>query len=313
MTYETRPGDGAASPPGQALLVMLNRGQSPPCTEARHHQAESSFPSMLRRFSRLHRSQVQTCRPFSTPSAHVSRAASSSSGIRPHVVQASRVVSSVICPVSTRRAGQTSAHVAASVATVVTRVIEPCTARLRLRQWRDDDRTPFAALNADPLVMHHFPDLLTRDQSDAMVDRCVAALERDGYGLWAVEVSASGEFIGFVGLAVPTWHASFAPRTEIGWRLTSSAWGHGYATEAAHAALATAFGLVGLDEVVSFTTIGNLPSQNVMQRIGMTRDPSEDFDHPRVADGPLRRHALYRISRADWQRQEPGLGSGALP
>lgn len=124
-------------------------------------------------------------------------------------------------------------------------LIEPSTSRLLLRQWRESDRVPFAALNADQLVMEHFPVLLTSDQSDAMVDRCVEQLERDGYGLWAVEVSASGEFIGFVGLAVPTWEAAFTPCTEVGWRLARSAWGHGYAIEAANEALATAFGAVG--------------------------------------------------------------------
>lgn len=114
-----------------------------------------------------------------------------------------------------------------------------------LRQCRDSDRVPFAALNADPLVMEHFPALLTRDQSDAMMGRCIVQLDRDGYGLWAIEVRISGEFIGFVGLAVPTWEAAFTPCTEIGWRLARSAWGNGYATEAANAALATAFGAVG--------------------------------------------------------------------
>ena len=189
---------------------------------------------------------------------------------------------------------------------MATRLIEPFTPRLVLRQWRDGDRAPFAALNADPLVMEQFPAILTRDQSDAMVDRCVEQIECNGYGLWAVEVRPTGEFIGFVGLARPTWGAAFTPCTEIGWRLARSAWGHGYATEAATAALATAFGPVGLDEMVSFTTTGNLRSQRVMQRLGMTRDPSEDFDHPHVADGPLRRHVLYRIRRVDWNSAGPG-------
>jgi len=188
---------------------------------------------------------------------------------------------------------------------MATRLIEPSTRRLVLRQWRDTDRRPFAALNADPLVMEHFPALLTRDQSDAMVDRCIERIQGDGYGLWAVEVRASGDFIGFVGLAVPTWEAAFTPCTEIGWRVARTAWGHGYATEAANVALATAFGAAGLDEVVSFTTTGNLRSQQVMHRLGMTHHPSGDFDHPRVADGPLRRHVLYRISRADWELRGP--------
>ena len=185
---------------------------------------------------------------------------------------------------------------------MATLLIEPSTSRLVLRQWHNDDRVPFAALNADPLVMEHFPALLTREQSDAMVDRCVAQLQREGFGLWAVEITVSGEFIGFVGLAVPTWESAFTPCIEVGWRLARSAWGRGYATEAANASLATAFGRLGRDEVVSFTTTRNLRSRQVMERIGMKRDPTEDFDHPRVAGGPHRRHVLYRLSRGDWDR-----------
>ena len=184
---------------------------------------------------------------------------------------------------------------------MATPVIERLTRRLVLRQWRDEDQTPFAALNADPLVMEYLPTVLTRDQSDVLMGRCLEKIECDGFGLWAVQVRTSGEFIGFVGLSAPTWEAAFTPCTEIGWRLARSAWGHGYATEAAKAALATAFGVIGMGEVVSFTAIGNKRSQQVMRRIGMTRQASEDFDHPRVAGGPLRRHVLYRISRADWE------------
>lgn len=187
---------------------------------------------------------------------------------------------------------------------MATRTIEPLTRRLVLRQWRDVDRIPFAALNADPSVMEQFPAVLTRDESDELMDRCTQEIQGRGYGLWAVEVRASSQFIGFVGLTVPTWEAAFTPCTEIGWRLARSAWGHGYATEAAKAALATAFGTIELEEVVSFTAIGNQRSRRVMERIGMTRHPSEDFDHPRVARGPLRRHVLYRISRANWDQRE---------
>lgn len=195
---------------------------------------------------------------------------------------------------------------------MATPLSEPLTRRLVLRQWRDEDRTPFAALNADPLVMEHFPALLTRDQSDALVDRCIERIQGDGYGLWAVEVRTGGEFIGFVGLAVPTWEAPFTPCTEIGWRLARSAWGQGYATEAANAVLATAFSACGLDEVVSFTTTGNLRSQRVMERIGMTHHACEDFDHPRLSGGPLRRHVLYRLNQADWERrdQDPACRAG---
>ena len=180
-------------------------------------------------------------------------------------------------------------------------MIESSTSRLVLRQWREPDRAPFAAMNADPQVMEHFPNSLTRDQSDALMDRFVEQIRCDGYGLWAVEVKESGEFIGFVGLAVPTWQAAFTPCTEIGWRLARSAWGAAYASEAAIAALTTAFGSLGLNEVVSFTSTSNSRSQRVMKNIGMTRNLSEDFDHPRIDSGPLRRHVLYRVSRAGWE------------
>ena len=164
------------------------------------------------------------------------------------------------------------------------------TERLVLRQWREDDREPFAALNADPVVMEHFPSTMTREQSDSFVDFNVATIDERGWGLWAVE--ADGAFIGFVGLNEP----NFRPGVEIGWRLARAAWGHGYATEAAQAVLAFAKDELGLDEVISFTSTTNLRSQRVMQRIGMTHDPADDFDHPRVEDPRLRRHVLYRLA-----------------
>lgn len=197
--------------------------------------------------------------------------------------------------------------------TMSLKLSEPSTARLVLRQWREEDRAPFAAMNADPLVMAHFPGMLTQDESDALMDRCAGQLERDGYGLWAVQTRANSDFVGFVGLSAPTWDAAFTPCTEIGWRLARSAWGHGLATEAALSVLATAFGELKLDEVVSFTTTRNLPSRRVMQRIGMTHDPSEDFDHPRVIDGPLRRHVLYRLSKAEWDLSQPMTIAGTAP
>ena len=171
------------------------------------------------------------------------------------------------------------------------------TERLLLRQWRDDDLAPFAALNADPEVMEHFPARLTRHESDAFVAFCRDRIAERGWGLWAVEVVASGEFIGLVGLSEPRFDAHFTPAVEIGWRLARSAWGFGYATEAARAALAYAFDELRLDEVVSFTATTNLRSQAVMQRLGMTHDELDDFDHPRVDDPRLRRHVLYRLPR----------------
>ncbi|GES01662.1 N-acetyltransferase [Acrocarpospora corrugata] len=166
------------------------------------------------------------------------------------------------------------------------------TERLVLRHWRDSDREPFAALNSDPKVMEHFPAALTREQSDQLVDRIEAGFEARGFGLWAVEVAATGEFIGFTGLAIP----GFRPGVEIGWRLARSAWGYGYASEAARAVLTEGFQRHGLEEIISFTTVGNIRSRAVMQRIGMTHDPADDFDHPSLPDdSPLRRSVLYRI------------------
>jgi RimJ/RimL family protein N-acetyltransferase len=163
------------------------------------------------------------------------------------------------------------------------------TARLLLRQWREDDKGPFAALNADPVVMEHFPSTMSREQSDAFADRAAMAIAARGWGLWAVE--ADGAFIGFVGLNEP----DFRPGVEVGWRLARAAWGHGYATEAARAAVGYARDELGLDEVISFTSTTNVRSRRVMERLGMTHDPADDFDHPRVDDPRLRRHVLYRL------------------
>jgi RimJ/RimL family protein N-acetyltransferase len=176
------------------------------------------------------------------------------------------------------------------------------TDRLLLRRWRDDDREPFARMNADPAVMEHFPAPLTREQSEEMIDRVEAHFEERGFGLWALEVTRTGEFIGFTGLATPRFEADFLPAVEIGWRLARPAWGHGYATEAARRALRVAFSDAGLTEVVSFTTVGNLRSRAVMERIGLTRDPAGDFDHPLVPAGhPQRPHVLYRLAAEHWE------------
>ncbi|MEI8411298.1 MULTISPECIES: GNAT family N-acetyltransferase [unclassified Kribbella] len=179
---------------------------------------------------------------------------------------------------------------------------ELTTDRLLMRQWRESDREPFAALNADPAVMEHFPATQTREQSDALIDRNIPAIDERGWGLWAVEVRETGRFIGFTGLSVPSFEAHFMPAVEIGWRLAKEAWGNGYASEAARAALAHGFGPAGLEEIVSFTATTNLPSQRVMQRIGMTHDEAGDFDHPRLEAGHrLQRHVFYRIDRAQWE------------
>ncbi|WP_157244387.1 GNAT family N-acetyltransferase [Nonomuraea typhae] len=172
------------------------------------------------------------------------------------------------------------------------------TERLILRRWRAADREPFAALNADPEVMAHFPSLLTREQSDGFADRIEAAFERQGYGLWALEVRETGAFIGFTGLIYWDFPAHFTPAVEVAWRLARHAWGHGYATEAARAALEFGFTEAGLKEIVSMTDVGNTRSRAVMERLGMTRDPADDFDYPNLPeDSPLRRTVLYRLSR----------------
>lgn len=172
------------------------------------------------------------------------------------------------------------------------------TERLIMRRWRESDREAFAALNADPEVMRHFPAPLNRAESDAMVDRIEQRFDELGYGLWALEVRGTGEFIGFTGLAPQTFQAPFTPAVEVGWRLAKSAWGHGYATEAARQALEFGFTEAGLEEIVSITAVTNVRSQAVMRRLGMTRDPADDFEHPNVPPGhPLRPHVLYRLRR----------------
>jgi RimJ/RimL family protein N-acetyltransferase len=175
------------------------------------------------------------------------------------------------------------------------------TERLVLRRWRDEDREPFAQLNADPQVMAYFPRPFSGQESDTLAIRIEEGFERDGFGFWALEVRATGAFVGFTGLSVPAFEAHFTPAVEVGWRLALSAWGQGYATEAATAALDFAFGPARLDEVVSFTTPLNRRSVSVMQRLGMTHDAADDFEHPTIAPGhQLRHHALYRIDAARW-------------
>jgi RimJ/RimL family protein N-acetyltransferase len=172
------------------------------------------------------------------------------------------------------------------------------TERLILRAWREEDLVPFAALNADPAVMEHFPATLTRADSDAFAARVRSEMAERGFGLWAVEVPGVGPFVGFTGLAVPRFEAHFTPCVEVGWRIAREHWGRGYAPEAASKALAHGFGPLGLDEIVSFTAVGNTRSRRVMEKLGMTHDPAQDFDHPSLAPGHrLRRHVLYRIRR----------------
>ena len=169
------------------------------------------------------------------------------------------------------------------------------TARLLMRRWRDEDREPFAAMNADPEVMEHFPALMTREESDAFVDRIETHFETHGYGLWVLEDDTG--FLGFTGLNWATFDAAFNPSLEVGWRLARPAWGKGYASEAAIEAVRR--GLAEVERITSFTALTNERSWAVMQRIGMHRDSL--FDHPRVPDGhPVRRHVLYVADRHIW-------------
>jgi RimJ/RimL family protein N-acetyltransferase len=175
------------------------------------------------------------------------------------------------------------------------------TERLILRRWRESDCEPFARLNADPEVMRHFQKSLTREESDAFVDRIETRFDERGYGLWAVERREDGVFLGFTGLAYQTFEASFTPCVEVGWRFDRFAWGYGYATEAAREALRFGFIAANLEEIVSFTSAGHAASMRVMERIGMHRDPAEDFDYPNVPVGhPLRRSVLYRLRREEF-------------
>ncbi|WP_329621328.1 GNAT family N-acetyltransferase [Streptomyces sp. NBC_01255] len=169
------------------------------------------------------------------------------------------------------------------------------TDRLLLRRWRESDLEPWAEMNADPEVRRYLGEPLTREQSDAVVAGMRAAFDERGFGWWALEVRETGEFVGRVGLDVIGEDMPF-PGVDIGWRLVRSAWGHGYATEAAVACLAFGFETLGLREVLASTTVDNVRSQAVMRRIGMTRDPADDFEDPSVPEGPLRRCVLYRAT-----------------
>ncbi|WP_432163401.1 GNAT family N-acetyltransferase [Streptomyces tendae] len=173
------------------------------------------------------------------------------------------------------------------------------TERLVLRDWRTSDLDPWAAMNADPVVREYFPEVLTREQSAASVSRFQADLDRRGWGWWAVEVVATGEFAGFAGLD-PVEDGMPFTGVEAGWRLARPAWGHGYATEAARAVVAHAFDCLALPEVLAVTAAGNLRSRAVMDRLGMTYDPADDFDDPEISEGsPLRRSVVYRLRAGD--------------
>ncbi|MCD5994781.1 GNAT family N-acetyltransferase [Pseudomonas sp. CDFA 602] len=174
-------------------------------------------------------------------------------------------------------------------------------ARLLMRQWRDDDLPEFAAMCADPHVMRYFPEPLSRLESAALIGRIRGHFAELGFGLWALERKDNGAFIGFTGLNVVSFEDRFTPAVEICWRLAREHWGLGFASEAAWTVLGCGFERLKLDEIVSLTAVCNEPSQKVMQAIGMHHAVSDDFDHPLLPQGqPLRPHVLYRINRQQW-------------
>jgi RimJ/RimL family protein N-acetyltransferase len=181
------------------------------------------------------------------------------------------------------------------------------TSRLLLRPWRDDDLEPYAALNADPRVREFFPSLQTYEESADSMRYIRNHFEDRGFGLWAVEVVGGAGFVGFIGLSVPAFDAPFMPCVELGYRLAFEHWGKGYATEGARAAVASGFMTFGLEEIVAMTTVSNRRSRRVMERLGMSRNPADDFDHPNIAEGhPLRRHVLYRLTAGAWSAGASG-------
>ncbi len=183
------------------------------------------------------------------------------------------------------------------------------TDRLLLRRWKDSDREPFSWLNADPRVMEFMPGPLSRRESDLLVDQIQSHFREHGFGLYATELRRDTSFIGFIGLAVPSFHADFTPCVEIGWRLSVDYWGHGLATEGAREVVRHAFEVLGLEDVVSFTVPANIRSRRVMEKLGMTHNPADDFDHPRLLEAdPLRRHVLYRLRRSGWNRAKRARG-----
>ena len=172
-----------------------------------------------------------------------------------------------------------------------------------MRGWTPEDRVALAAVNGDPRVMEFISSTMTAEQSDAVAVRIEAGFALRGFGFWAVEAPGVAPFVGFVGLNVPRFEAPFMPAVEVGWRLDAAFWGRGYASEAARAALEFGFDVLRLDEIVAFTAVENLRSRRVMERIGMTCDPRDDFDHPLVPpDSLLRAHVLYRIGAEDHER-----------
>jgi len=175
------------------------------------------------------------------------------------------------------------------------------TERLILRPWEERDLKPFSHINCDPQVMEFYPHLLNYDESAALMHKMIADFSLRGYGFWAVEKQISSTFIGYIGLNYWDLQMPFSPCIDIGWRLSSKEWGHGYAIEGATAALDFGFQIIQLEEIVAMATSGNIRSHRVMQKLGMKSDPQENFEHPKVPKGdPLSLRLLYRLSKQEW-------------
>lgn len=175
------------------------------------------------------------------------------------------------------------------------------TGRLLLREWREEDLPAFTAINGDARVAEFLGQTLSAGQTAEMVARIKTAFAEHGFGSWAVQIKSTGQFVGFTGLSIPKFEAAFTPCVEVGWRLAFDHWGRGFATEAAKAAIHFGFDQVGLTEIISFTTVANTRSIRVMEKLGMTRDPKDDFDHPNLPENhPIRPHVLYRLRKTDW-------------
>jgi RimJ/RimL family protein N-acetyltransferase len=184
---------------------------------------------------------------------------------------------------------------------------ELTTSRLNLRRLTSDDLPAVAAMNSDPEVMRHFPACMTIEQSAEFIRSADASFQRHGMGWLAVEWRDTGEFCGCVGLLVPSFEAAFTPCVEIGWRVPARFWRRGLATEAARAVLGWGFAALDLMEIVAFTYRGNLPSRSVMDKLGMSRDPNDDFENPRLPIGHrLRPHVLYRLRRNEFAAEKRG-------
>jgi RimJ/RimL family protein N-acetyltransferase len=180
------------------------------------------------------------------------------------------------------------------------------TDRLILRTWKPTDVDSMTAINQDPKVCEFLPAIGTRATTQAGIDRMIQHYVEHGFGIYAVELKENGELIGWVGLSIPSFEAHFTPAVEIEWRLASGRWGKGYAIEAAQAVLRYGFLVLNLPEIVSFTVVNNRASRRVMEKIGLYRDPRDDFDHPQLLeDSPLKKHVLYRLSKADYLASAP--------